>query len=82
MLYLPDSQESTFETWRYKYERYGIDGLKESKTWRQYSKELKGQAALEYLSGSVHNEQSFKNTKYLIRAFYETGLNIIIVIEN
>jgi len=31
--------------------KYGIDGLKESKTWKKYSQALKENAIKEYLSG-------------------------------
>lgn len=37
--------------WVYKYEKYGVEGLKESSTWRKYSKELKLAAVRDYLSG-------------------------------
>jgi transposase len=37
--------------WVYKYEKYGEDGLKETSTWRRYSKELKLEAVMDYLSG-------------------------------
>ena len=35
----------------YIYDKYGVDGLKESSTWNKYSKELKLQAVKDYLSG-------------------------------
>ena len=34
-----------------KYEKNGVDGLKESLTWKKYSQELKEQAVLDYLDG-------------------------------
>ncbi|ALC91698.1 transposase [Bacillus sp. FJAT-18017] len=37
--------------WIYKYEKYGVEGLKESSTWKNYSKELKLAAVKDYLSG-------------------------------
>jgi transposase-like protein len=37
--------------WLYKYEKYGVEGLKETSTWRNYSKELKLTAVKDYLSG-------------------------------
>ncbi len=37
--------------WVYKYENYGLEGLKEASTWRRYSKELKLEAVKDYLSG-------------------------------
>lgn len=42
----------TIRDWRYKYRKYGIDGLNESKTWNRYSKELKEQAVSEFLAGN------------------------------
>ena len=37
--------------WVYKYEKYGVNGLKEASTWRRYSKDLKLKAVKDYLSG-------------------------------
>jgi len=37
--------------WRYNYNKYGIDGLKESKRWNKYSQALKENAIQDYLSG-------------------------------
>ena len=31
----------TLDSWVYKYKEGGIDGLKESRTWKRYSKSLK-----------------------------------------
>ena len=28
-----------FYDWKYKYSKYGIDGLKQSRTWKKYSKD-------------------------------------------
>jgi len=41
----------SFYDWRNKYEKYGIKGLIESKTWKKYSKDLKENAVRDYLSG-------------------------------
>jgi transposase-like protein len=41
----------TIIDWRYTYRKFGIDGLRESKTWKKYSKELKEQAVSDFLSG-------------------------------
>lgn len=41
----------TIDNWVYKYKEKGIDGLKESRSWKRYSTELKDQAAQDYLSG-------------------------------
>lgn len=37
--------------WIYKYETYGLEGLKKNSTWKNYSKELKLAAVKDYLSG-------------------------------
>lgn len=37
--------------WSYKYDKYGLDGVKESKTWKRYPKELKLAAVQDYQSG-------------------------------
>ena len=42
---------STIYEWRYKFDKYGVDGLKESTTWKTYSKEFKLSAVQDYLSG-------------------------------
>jgi transposase-like protein len=38
--------------WVYKYEKYGLEGLKESPSWKMYSKELKQAAVQDVLSGN------------------------------
>ncbi|MBT2639439.1 IS3 family transposase [Bacillus sp. ISL-39] len=38
--------------WVYKYEKYGVAGLKESPSWKVYSKELKQAAVQDVLSGN------------------------------
>lgn len=49
-----------FNNWRYNYEKYGMDGLKESKTWKRYSKELKENAVKDFLSGEFSKEEITK----------------------
>src|SRR5699024_7395695 len=39
----------TLEAWIYRYERYGIEGLKEARTWQRYSEETKMNAVNDYL---------------------------------
>lgn len=41
--------KNTFDNWIRKYKAGGLDGLKESRTWKEYSVELKTAAVLEYL---------------------------------
>ncbi|WP_420846151.1 IS3 family transposase [Neobacillus notoginsengisoli] len=43
--------------WLYKYEKYGVEGLKESSTWKKYSKELKLTAVRDYLSGDYSYQE-------------------------
>ena len=43
--------DTTIRTWVRKYKHLGIAGLRESKTWTRYSKEIKEQAVQDYLSG-------------------------------
>lgn len=49
--------EDTFQKWRYNYCKYGINGLRESKTWKRYSKELKEQAIKDQLSGEYSQRE-------------------------
>jgi len=42
---------STILDWKHKFDKYGLEGLKESSTWKKYSKELKLAAIRDYLSG-------------------------------
>jgi transposase len=46
-----DVNRDSISDWVYKYEKYGVEGLKESTTCRKYSKELKLSAVKDYLSG-------------------------------
>ncbi|MBS4195637.1 IS3 family transposase [Lederbergia citri] len=41
----------SIDDWRWKYEKYGVDGLKEATTTKKYSKEFKMAAIQDYLSG-------------------------------
>lgn len=41
---------TTLQNWVYQYETYGIDGLKESKSWKHYSEETKMNAVTDYLN--------------------------------
>jgi len=42
---------TTIMEWKHKYDKYGLEGLKESTTWKKYSKELKLAAIKDCLSG-------------------------------
>ena len=48
--------KTTLREWRYKYRKYGIDGLRESKAWKGYTKEIKEEAVNDYLSGEYSIE--------------------------
>lgn len=43
--------KSTIMEWKHKFDKDGIDGLKESTSWKVYSKELKLSAIRDYQSG-------------------------------
>lgn len=43
--------ETTIRDWVRKYKQDGFDGLKESRTWKKYSQELKEQTVQDYLEG-------------------------------
>ncbi|MBO0962960.1 helix-turn-helix domain-containing protein, partial [Neobacillus sp. MM2021_6] len=42
---------STIQEWRKKFDKFGTEGLKESSTWKSYTKGVKQSAVLDYLSG-------------------------------
>lgn len=44
--------DTALRTWVRKYQQLGIEGLKESQTWKPYSQELKEQAVQDYLNGT------------------------------
>lgn len=46
-----DINDDTYFIWRYNFDKYGINGLRGSKTSKKYSKELKDRAICDYLSG-------------------------------
>lgn len=44
--------KQTIYDWRYLYNKYGMEGLNESKVYKHYSKELKELAVRDFLSGN------------------------------
>lgn len=48
----------TLKSWIRKYKADGIDGLKESTTWKRYSNTLKVNAVQAYLSGDYSTQSS------------------------
>lgn len=58
--------------WIYKFEKYGVEGLDESSTWKRYSKELKLSAVQDYLSGDysireVNRKYEISSTSLLLK---------------
>lgn len=49
--------ENTLYDWVHKFEKYGLNGLEETKTWKSYSKELKLAAIKDYLSGESSQKE-------------------------
>ena len=49
--------KNAFYNWKYNYSKYGIDGLRESRTWKKYSKELKELAVKDYISGEFSQRE-------------------------
>ena len=54
---------TSFQVWIRKYESEGTNGLKPSMTHKKYSKEIKYLAVLEYLSGTISQEEICKKYK-------------------
>jgi len=46
----------TLQVWKVKFDTGGIDALKESRTWKRYTKELKIAAVRDYLDGFTRME--------------------------
>jgi transposase-like protein len=62
--YSPGELESTYNVhhttisdWKHKYDKYGLEGLKESSTWKIYSIEVKLAAMTDYLSGKYSTRE-------------------------
>lgn len=67
--------KTTFKDWRYKYERYGINGLKESHRCKKYSKELKEQAVRDFLSGQYSQNEIVKKHEISDRSVLRNWIN-------
>ena len=75
--------ETTIREWIRKYQQDGIDGLKESRTWKRYSSELKEQAVRDYLDGhgslTVIVEKYGISNDYVLRSWikrYTSGKDL------
>ena len=51
---------NTLKKWKYNFSKYGIDGLRDSKTWKIYPKELKELAVKDYISGQFSQSEVAK----------------------
>lgn len=49
--------DETLYDWIDKFDKHGINGLRESKTWKSYSKELKRAAVKDYMSGEYSQRE-------------------------
>lgn len=67
--------EYAFYAWIYNYKEYGIDGLRESRTWKKYSKELKEQAIKDYLSGEYSQREVAKKYKLTDKSVLKRWIN-------
>jgi len=61
--------------WKYKYRKYGINGLKESKKCRIYSDELKELALKDYLSGQFSQNEIVEKYNITTKSVFEGWLN-------
>lgn len=64
-----------FYKWRYNYEKYGVNGLIESRTCRKYSKELKEKAVQEYISGKYTQGQIVRKYELPDKSVFKNWLN-------
>lgn len=65
----------TFYDWKYNYSKYGIDGLKESTSWKKYSKELKELAVRDFISGGFSQKEVVKKYELTGIAVLQTWIN-------
>lgn len=67
--------KNTLMKWLDSYENYGAEGLKESTTWKPYSKELKEAAVRDYLSGKYSKNEIVKMYKISSRSVLHKWIN-------
>lgn len=65
--------EPTIKSWEVKYEKNGVDGLKESRTWKKYSTLVKEQAVLDYLEEKALLEIFVKGMISQVTLFFKSG---------
>jgi transposase len=63
--------KSSLKEWTEQFEKYGVEGLKQSESWKPYSKELKEAAVRDYLSGEFSQNEIVRkyeiSTRSLLR---------------
>ncbi|WP_373284479.1 IS3 family transposase, partial [Pullulanibacillus pueri] len=67
--------KNTLMNWLDLYENYGVEGLKESTTWKPYSKDLKEAAVRDYLSGKYSKNEIVKMYKISSRSVLHRWIN-------
>jgi transposase-like protein len=65
----------TLYNWIEKFEKDGIIGFEDSKTWKSYSKELKEAAVRDYLSGDYSQYELVRKYKISSRSVLQSWIN-------
>lgn len=65
----------TLYDWVEKFEKYGLEGLKKSGTWKEYSKELKKAAVRDYLSGEYSQYEIVRIYEISSRSVLQKWIN-------
>lgn len=60
--------KNTLYYWTEKYEKSGFNGLEDSGKWKQYSKELKEAAVVDYLSGECSQDEIIRRYEITSRS--------------
>lgn len=66
--------KDAFYKWKYSYSKYGLDGLRKSRTWKRYSKELKELAVKDYVSGQFSQREIMKKYELSTKSVLEGWL--------
>jgi transposase len=66
---------TTLYDWKYNFRKYGLDGLKESRGWKRYSKELKERAVQDYISGKCSQGEIVKLYEIADRSVLKRWIN-------
>ncbi len=65
--------DTAIRTWGRKYQQLGVAGLRESRNWIRYSKEVKEQAVQDYLNGTDQRILFVTGIKYPLEVFSKSG---------